>query len=55
MDAIFGNPALFARFGAARLAAIRCRTEAENDWIIGRELIRHGQRREGVARLRRSF
>jgi GT2 family glycosyltransferase len=55
MDAIFGNPVLCARFGAARLVAIRCRTEAENDWIIGRELIRHGQRRQGVARLRRSL
>ena len=43
MDAIFGNPALLARFGASCLAAIRHRTEAENAWIIGRELIRHGR------------
>ena len=43
MDAIFGNPALVARFGAARLAAIRRRAEAENCWIIGRELVRHGR------------
>lgn len=54
MDAIFGNPALLARFGTARVAAIRRRTEAENAWIIGRELIRHGDTREGRAWLRRS-
>jgi hypothetical protein len=55
MDAIFGNPVLCARFGAAGLVAIRRRTEAENDWIVGRELIRHGRKTEGIARLRRSF
>jgi len=54
MDAIFGNPALVARFGTARLAAIRRRAEAENCWIIGRELVRHGRAREGRAWLRRS-
>ena len=54
MDAIFSNPALLARFGSARLAAIRRRTEAENAWIIGRELIRHGRASEGRAWLRRS-
>ena len=55
MQAIFGNPALIARFGADRLAAIRRRTEAENAWVVGRELIRHGQPREGRAWLRRSL
>ena len=54
MDAIFSNPALLARFGPERLAAIRQRTEAENDWITGRELIRHGRAGEGRAWLRRS-
>jgi glycosyltransferase involved in cell wall biosynthesis len=54
MDAIFGNPVLCARFGAARLVAIRRRTEAENHWIIGRELIRHESGVEGRAWLRRS-
>jgi hypothetical protein len=54
MDAIFGNPDLLVRFGPRRLAAIRCRTEAENHWIIGRELIRHGRQAEGRAWLRRS-
>jgi glycosyltransferase involved in cell wall biosynthesis len=55
MDAIFGNPVLRGRFGAAKLAAICRRTEAENEWIIGRELIRHGRRTEGIARLRHSI
>ncbi len=54
MDAIFTNPALLARFGPQRLAAIRRRTEAENKWIIGRELIRHGNGAEGRAWLRHS-
>ncbi len=54
MNAIFTNPALLTRFGARRLAAIRRRTEAENDWIIGRELIRHDSRRHGREWLRRS-
>ena len=54
MDAIFSNPALLAQFGPRRVAALRRRTEAENDWIIGRELIRHGRGHEGLVRLRRS-
>ena len=36
------------------LAAIRRHTEAENHWIIGRELIRHGRAGEGRVWLRRS-
>ncbi|MBV8578021.1 MAG: glycosyltransferase family 2 protein [Acetobacteraceae bacterium] len=55
MDAIFGNPALVSRLGAARCAALRARAEAENRWIVGRELIRHGKRREGLGALRGSF
>ena len=54
MEAIFANPALRARFGP-RLDALRARTEAENEWVIGRALLAHGLRREGLARLRRSF
>ena len=54
MNAIFGNPALIARLGAARTAALRQQAEAENCWIIGRELIRHGSRGEGLRWLRRS-
>jgi glycosyltransferase involved in cell wall biosynthesis len=53
-EAIFTNPSLLARFGPVRLAAIHRRTEAENAWIIGRELIRHGHSREGRIWLRRS-
>lgn len=53
-DAIFGNPDLCARFGQGRLAAMRRRAEAENQWIVGRELIRHGLRAEGTASLRHS-
>lgn len=52
MDAIFSNPVLLTRFGPRRLAALRRRTEAENDWIIGRELIRHGRGHDGLVRLR---
>jgi glycosyltransferase involved in cell wall biosynthesis len=54
MQAIFGNLLLLARFGPQRLAAIRRHTESENQWIIGRELIRHGRSGEGIAWLRRS-
>jgi glycosyltransferase involved in cell wall biosynthesis len=55
MDAVFGNPALQARLGPERGAAIRRRTEAENRWIIGRELVRHGRWMEGMRWLRRSL
>ena len=54
MQAIFGNPALVERLGAERAEALHRRAEAENAWIAGRELIRHGQRRLGLARLRAS-
>ncbi len=55
MDAIFGNPALVGRLGAARAAVLRGQAEAENWWIIGRELIRHGRRGEGLRWLHRSL
>jgi len=54
MDAIFNAPALAARFSAAKVARLRRGAEAENDWIVGRELIRHGRPREGRGFLRRS-
>jgi glycosyltransferase involved in cell wall biosynthesis len=54
MDAIFGNPALHARMGDQAIVALRRRTEAENAWIVGRELLRHGHG-GGRAMLRRSF
>ncbi len=54
MDAIFGAPALRAHLSPDALARLRLRAEAENDWIVGRELIRHGRWREGRSFLRRS-
>jgi glycosyltransferase involved in cell wall biosynthesis len=54
MNAIFDAPELTRRFGAATLARLRRRAEAENDWVVGRELIRHGRVAEGRQFLRRS-
>ena len=54
MEAVFSTPALRARFSAVELAGLRRRAEAENDWIVGRELIRHGKPTEGRRYLRRS-
>ena len=54
MDVIFNAQALKSRFSVADLARLRRRAEAENDWIVGRELIRHGQRAAGRSFLRRS-
>jgi glycosyltransferase involved in cell wall biosynthesis len=54
MLAIWGNPALEARLGRSRFLQIQRRAEAENAWIVGRELIRHGQRAQGLERLRAS-
>jgi glycosyltransferase involved in cell wall biosynthesis len=54
LDAIFANPALLSRFGLMELALLRRNAEAESQWIIGRELIRHGSRRLGCQWLRRS-
>ncbi len=55
MAAIFGNPAIIDRIGAARLAVLRRRAEAENAWVTGRELIRHLRAREGRIWLTRSL
>ncbi|WP_270936797.1 glycosyltransferase family 2 protein [Falsiroseomonas oryzae] len=54
MAAIWGNPALAARLGP-RLDRLRARAEAENAWVVGKELIRHGAMAEGLARLRSAF
>jgi hypothetical protein len=54
MDAIFNASELKSRFGAATLARLRQRAEAENNWVIGRELIRHGRVAQGRQFLRRS-
>jgi hypothetical protein len=54
MQAVFSNPDLLARLGPSRLRDARRRAEAENDWVVGRELIRHGRSASGRERLRRS-
>ncbi len=54
-NAVYGNPDVIRRFGADGLAALRRRAEAETAWIIGRELIRHGDHREGWRWLRGSL
>ena len=51
IEAIFGNPTLWGRLGARRIATLRQQAEAENAWVIGRELIRHGRSVEGLVRL----
>lgn len=53
MRAIWSNPDLLARLGP-RAAKLRARAAAENEWVIGKELIRHGAAAEGLARLRAS-
>jgi GT2 family glycosyltransferase len=55
LDVIYHNPGLAQRLGIARLAALRQRANAEMAWTVGRELIRHGQNREGSRWLGRSF
>lgn len=55
MDAVYGNPAMVARFGLIGLAQLRRRAEAENMWVVGREMIRHLHQREGQAWLVRSL
>jgi hypothetical protein len=48
MEAIHRNPSLPERVGRSRLAHLRLRAEAEMAWSVGRELIRHGRRRDGL-------
>ena len=50
LEAIWSNPNLAARLGR-RLPRLRARALAERDWVVGRELVRHGARSEGLARL----
>lgn len=54
MDAIFDSPAIHRRLGSARRYALRKRAEAENAWVVGRELVRHGRANEAMKWLRRS-
>lgn len=53
MAAIWGNPDLAARLGP-RFTRLKARAEAENAWVVGKELIRHGRPAEGLTRLRAS-
>jgi len=55
MQAIWGNPTLAARLGPRRFARLKARAEAENAWVVGKELIRHGAQAEGLSRLRQAF
>ncbi len=50
LEAIWSNPNLAVRLGR-RLPRLRARALAERDWVVGRELVRHGARGEGLARL----
>jgi glycosyltransferase involved in cell wall biosynthesis len=54
-DAIHHNPAIADRLGGSRLAHLRRRADAETAWAVGRELIRHGQQRDGRLWLGRSI
>jgi glycosyltransferase involved in cell wall biosynthesis len=54
LEAIFASPRMLAHLGTARRYALRQRAEAENSWIVGRELIRHGRDIEGRAWLRQA-
>jgi hypothetical protein len=47
IDAIHRNPAITIRLGSSRMTDLRRRAEAETAWAVGRELIRHGHRRDG--------
>jgi glycosyltransferase involved in cell wall biosynthesis len=49
------NPAIVDRVGAARLEILQLRRDAETAWSVGRELIRHGHRRDGRRWLGRSI
>jgi glycosyltransferase involved in cell wall biosynthesis len=55
LDAIYALPDLPARVGRERLALLRRKADAEAAWVVGRELIRHGEPAQGQAWLRRSL
>jgi len=47
LDAIYADGAVRARLPPLVLERLRHAAEAENDWVVGRELIRHGRSGEG--------
>ena len=55
LDAIFSQPALIARLGRDRCAAARDGAQADAAWVVGREMLRHHRRREGIPWLIRSL
>jgi glycosyltransferase involved in cell wall biosynthesis len=55
LETIYRNRALADRFGAPRVTALARLAEAEVAWTVGRELIRHGRRRDGLSWLGRSI
>ncbi|MGG5809240.1 glycosyltransferase family 2 protein [Falsiroseomonas sp. CW058] len=55
MAAIWSNPDLLAHLGPERAARLRARAEAENAWVVGKEMIRHGAQAGGLAKLRTAF
>lgn len=55
MDAVFDSPAVHNRLATARRYALRKRAEAENAWVVGRELVRHGRVNEAMKFLRRAI
>jgi len=54
VDAVFGQPAVLARLGERRAAALRARAEAEAAWAVGRALLADAAFGEGRVFLRRS-
>ncbi len=55
MNAIFTSSVLHERWSPEAIQRLRKGASAENDWIVGRELIRHGRTTEGRAFLCRSL
>jgi glycosyltransferase involved in cell wall biosynthesis len=55
LETIYRNRELAVRLGATRVAALALRAEAEIAWTVGRELVRHGRRRDGLRWLGRSI
>ena len=53
MHAIWSSPALAARLGP-RLARLRARSEAENEWVVAKERLRHDMP-DALPRLRAAF
>ncbi|HEX3575854.1 MAG TPA: glycosyltransferase [Rhodopila sp.] len=55
IGAIHRLPTLEDRLGRGRLVRLGQRAEAEMAWTVGREMIRHGRRRDGLRWLGRSI